>query len=293
MITFADNTMLSGVAELRRVCFDEDEDYIRFYLTHRFTTDNTLVYVEQGRVVSSLTLLPVTMVTPVRNFEAAYVYAVATLPAYRRRGFAAALLENAAATLASRGVAALFLAPASEALVRYYAGFGYEPCFYRKKIVLKPDAFHAAECGSVDEKPLLAPVYARLRDAAYTSGGYFARWDEPALAYALQECEANGGLACSLKADTSEGFFVAYPEDNAVVLKESFLNPLLWPYVLQRLQQHFGHDKPVICYQPIHAPVGAWHAGRGDVEPFALLKCLTPTACPDAAAIPYFGLALD
>ncbi|MDR3184268.1 MAG: GNAT family N-acetyltransferase [Prevotellaceae bacterium] len=292
MITFADYAMCDGVAELRRVCFDEYEEESRFFLSRRVTPDNPLVYVEQGRVVASLTLLPVTVVTPARSFPAAYVYAVSTLPGFRRRGMAGALLQHAETVMHARGVEALLLAPASEGLYDYYARFGYRTCFYRKEIM--PDvAPYDCPTRRIETAPLYAADLLRLRSAAYAGGGYFVQWDEAALDYVLLECEASGGIMRLLRDGAGEGFFVAYPKYGGVVVKESMLTGQLLPYALHIIKQYFGHSRRVTFYQSLHTPPGDWTAGCGEAESFAMLKCLTPAATPAATAIPYFGLPLD
>lgn len=295
MITFADLTMLDDLARLRCVCFDEDEAYSRFYFSRRFTPDNTLVYVEQGRAVASLTLLPVTIVTPVRNFPAAYVYAVATLPDFRRRGIAGALLEHAETALRARGGEALLLVPASDGLRDYYAKFGYYPSSCRREVGL--DAAAMADCSPhtrrIDIGPLEAADLLRLRNTAFAPGGYFVQWDQAALRYAIEECYFYGGFTRFLHSDTEEGFFMAYPKYGGVVVKESMLTERLFPYALQLIRKYFEHARHVCFYLPQHATPANWPAGDGETSPFAMLKCLTPAAQPAADATPYLGLALD
>ena len=295
MITFADRTMLNDVAELRRVCFDEDEQYASFYLANRFTSDNTLVYIEQGRVVASLTLLPVTIITPRRNFQAAYVYAVSTLPGFRRRGIAAALLEHAETALRARGGEALLLVPASEALRDYYARLGYCPCSYRREVTLDTAAIAGAgmQTRRIDVGPLEAPDLLRLRNAAYVSCGYFAQWDEAALRYAIEECYFCGGFTRLLRSDAGEGFFVAYPKYGGVVVKESMFTEQLFPYALQLIRKYFEPARHVYFHLPQHVTPGLWAPGDGETAPFAMLKCLTPDAQPAPAAMPYLGMVLD
>jgi GNAT superfamily N-acetyltransferase len=290
MITFADHTMHGDIAELRRVCFDETEQYAQFYLTNRFTPNNTLVYMEQGRAVASLTLLPTTVTTPARSFPAAYVYAVSTLPAFRRRGIAGALLEYAATKVPA--LEALLLIPASEELGNYYAKFGYRYSVYRKEIMVDTAAY-ATPTRRIDVGPLYAADFLRLRAAAYTCSGYFMWWDAVALDYALSDCEMSHGFARFLRAGDDEGFFVAYPKYGGVVVEESMLTEQLLPYALYLIRKYFGEGKRVIFYQAQHTPESSLPAGRVEMESFAMLKCLTATACPDASAMPYFGLPLD
>jgi ribosomal protein S18 acetylase RimI-like enzyme len=292
MITFADHTMLDGLAELRRICFDEEETYTRFYFAERFTPDNTLACTEQGRAVASLTLLPVTIATSAGSFGAAYVYAVATLPAFRRRGFAGALLERADEVMRARGAEALLLAPASDDLGDYYARFGYRPCFYRRNILFDGATGHVPTLHAGVE-PLTAANYLRLRNRAYAPGGYFVQWDETALHYAIAECVASGGMARLLHVGADEGFFVAYPHCGGVVVKESLLSKQLLPYAIHRLRLFFGEAKRIYFHQSLRAPEGDWTAVHGDTEHVAMLTCLTPAADPPGDALPSFGLPLD
>jgi GNAT superfamily N-acetyltransferase len=290
MITFADHTMHSDIAELRRVCFDEFEQYIEFYLANRFTPNNTLVYIEQGRAVASLTLLPTTVTTPARSFPAAYVYAVATLPEFRRRGIAGALLEYAATKVPA--LEALLLIPASEELGDYYAKFGYRYSVYRKEITVDTAAY-GAPTRRIDIDPLYAADFLRLRAAAFDPSGYFIGWDAAALDYALLDCEMSHGFARLLRTGDEEGFFVAYPKYGWVVVEESMLTEQLLPCAVYLIKKYFGEDRQVVFYQAQHVPESSLPAGKVETEPFAMLKCLTPAAQPGASAMPYFGLPLD
>jgi GNAT superfamily N-acetyltransferase len=291
MITFADHTMHGDIAELRRICFDESEQYIEFYLANRFTPHNTLVYVEQGRAVASLTLLPATVTTPGRTFPAAYVYAVATLPAFRRRGIAGALLDYAATKVPA--LEALLLIPASEELADYYAKFGYRYSVYRKEITADITDACNHPASRIDVGPLYAADFLRLRAAAFNPSGYFIGWDAAALDYALMDCEMSHGFARLLRAGDDEGFFLAYPKYGWIVVEESSLTPQLLPWALYLIRKYFGDDRRVVFYQAQHTPASALPAGKVETGPLAMLKCLTPDAQPAPSAMPYFGLPLD
>ena len=65
-----------------------------------------------------------------RSLPVQYIYAAATLPAYRGRGVLRCLAESRAFEVGrSRGQAASFLRPASQGLTDYYTQFGYRPFF--------------------------------------------------------------------------------------------------------------------------------------------------------------------
>lgn len=284
--------MIDDLMEIRRICFGEDDGYLRFYFSTRFTDDNTLIYVEQGRIVATLTIIPLTIKTPIRNIPAAYIYAVATLPGFRRRGFAEALSEYADKILHQREIEAVVLSPASDQLFHYYTKLGYETYFRRQKILLQNRGEVKKDVLSkIDE--LNASVYFRLRNQAFATGGYFAEWDKQALEFALQECRLSGGVALHLQAGGEEGFFIAYPEAEGIVVKESFLSVNLLPYVLATIKQRYGEDLTVVFYQPCFPSERTWYKDMGNEQVYAMIKYLSEDAHPLASAVPYFGLAKE
>ncbi len=125
MIRLATYSDIPALKHIRRVCFEEENAFLDLYFSTKFTEDNTLVYLVDAAPVATLTLLEAELQTPERTFPVAYIYAVATLPGFRRRGLAEALLHRAGKLLRERGVEAAMLVPASEELFAYYIKLGY------------------------------------------------------------------------------------------------------------------------------------------------------------------------
>ncbi len=84
-----------------------------------------------GQVVSVLYALPFTLYNGGENVQAAYIYAVATHPHYRGRGYMSLLMRQVEQLLSGRGVHLLFLLPATDALRGFYARLGYAHCSCR------------------------------------------------------------------------------------------------------------------------------------------------------------------
>ena len=84
-----------------------------------------------GQVVSVLYALPFTLYNGGENVQAAYIYAVATHPHYRGRGYMSLLMRQVEQLLSGRGVRVLFLLPATDALRGFYARLGYAHCSCR------------------------------------------------------------------------------------------------------------------------------------------------------------------
>lgn len=126
-IVFADpETDRDGIQKLWQICFGDEEEYIDFYIQKRMTKDNMLTIWQDGKVVSMASFLPAEYVSkngeriPVR-----YVYAVATLPEYRGRGYAEQILMFAGSLWGE----ALVLCPAEESLYGYYQRMGFVKAF--------------------------------------------------------------------------------------------------------------------------------------------------------------------
>ena len=117
------------VLEIWQTCFGDEESYVRFFWENCFPFCRGLVWEEDGQAVSMLFLLPCALVRKRLRLPAEYVYAVATLPEYRGRGYAAALAREAERIARGEGRSALCLRPADEGLYGYYAKLGYVKAF--------------------------------------------------------------------------------------------------------------------------------------------------------------------
>lgn len=105
---------------------DSREEVDRFFIDIHHA-DNLLMHSEAGKVVSMLHIVEiVTALGPT-----AYLYAIATAPEWRGRGFAEQLITRAIDVARSRGYKAVMLIPSEESLVEYYKRFGFGEPSYR------------------------------------------------------------------------------------------------------------------------------------------------------------------
>ena len=77
-------------------------------------------------IAGMLTMLPAQLQTHRGNLSCRYVYAVATLQSFRRRGISTGLLDAAHAWMRQHGIAASVLAPADRDLINFYQKRGYQ-----------------------------------------------------------------------------------------------------------------------------------------------------------------------
>lgn len=209
-VVFANETDTDAIERIWQVCFGDNREYIDLYLSNRFQTENMLVIHEDGAPVSMLSLLPVMITIGGEKHAARYVYAVATLPEYRRRGYASKLIQYAF----DKYEEPLILQPADERLQRYYERLGfdevfrqspcwiYNPCMEKVTRVSGNMAYELAEDMTyVSEnngeirmaelekwqmEEVSAKEYKEIRDRCFNGEGY-VEWDEEAIRYAMKE----------------------------------------------------------------------------------------------------------
>lgn len=193
-VVYADReTDGEAIQEIWQTCFGDEEEYIEFYLGHRMTKENMLVIYADGRPVSMASFLPVEYLCEGEYLDARYVYAVATLPEYRGRGFASKILNFAKEKYGGP----LILSPADESLMQYYEKLGFKRAFPDTRSTMECAAdMQALEIKDSEPFPCMEPItageYLAVRDEKCAKEGY-VRWDEDAIAYAMELGESCGG----------------------------------------------------------------------------------------------------
>ena len=117
------------VIELWRRCFEDTEDFIRFYFEQKYSDDNSLVYEENGKALSALQMLPYPMSWENTILQTSYISGACTLEEARNQGIMTMLLKTAFQEMYKRGVAISTLIPAEDWLFDYYANQGYATVF--------------------------------------------------------------------------------------------------------------------------------------------------------------------
>ena len=140
-IRFATKEMIPQIKEIWHRGFGDEEDYMEFYFTHRFTEENMLVCMEDKKPVAMTTFLKAYLVTGEGEIPVHYAYAVATLPEYRDRGYAKMLLEKGKQHFQTP----IVLEPASESLIYYYEKLGFCMAFCVAERTILPDEIAEAK----------------------------------------------------------------------------------------------------------------------------------------------------
>lgn len=145
-----------------------------------------LILREEGRVRAMLALPEVTLTFGDGwSVRAGYVYALATRPEDRGRGLAGQLLAYAHETLRNRGAECALTVPAQPSLFRFFAGYGYQPGFYHRRVLAQP------RLG--DTAPVAPEEYGALRGTLLAERTYVVQ-DVGQLTFQGSDMSPRGGL---------------------------------------------------------------------------------------------------
>ncbi|MDR2065065.1 MAG: GNAT family N-acetyltransferase [Prevotellaceae bacterium] len=118
---------------LYKLCFDDDEKFVDFYFSKRYTEKNHFTIFENNSPVAALQVIPYTMTFFDAKIDLAYLSAICTHPDFRKRGLMKKLLEKTHRQLFADGIYAAFLIPAYLYLFDVYEKNDYQTIFYHTK----------------------------------------------------------------------------------------------------------------------------------------------------------------
>lgn len=247
-VVFANETEEEQILRIWEECFGDSKDYIQMYLKKRFETENMMVIHEDGKIVSMASFLPVQVTINGKQESARYVYAVATLPMYRKRGYASEIIKHAAGKYQEP----LILQPADDAMEAYYGNLGFisafepSPCWiyegsakWEKKSVTQMSEVNIDEWNI---EAINAGEYKKIRDSHFTGEGY-VEWDEAAIQYAMEENAFFGGEAVKLMNGEKEELLMYCIERNKLCIVETTMEEEELRKLLPEMMKNMGVSK--------------------------------------------------
>lgn len=171
---------------LYRIAFPKDPMDFAVEFIDQFFDSNCLTDVRDGRLACMLFLFECSIRLEGAVYPAYYVYAVATHPDYRGRGYMRALMERAKEKARRDGRAALLIKPSNEQLYSFYEKLGFHTaCFYNEgRIVCSHEAIRPI-------RQLSAEDYGKARERLLDGRDHVC-WDEM-FDYITQDAVLLGG----------------------------------------------------------------------------------------------------
>lgn len=112
---------LRQIRRLWQEVFGDEREFVDSFLVRYYSPERCVVRCEQGRVVSMAHIVPIETAAG----RTAYIYAVATDPAFRRRGLGRSVVEECMTRARAEGFDAVALIPSEESLKSFYAALGF------------------------------------------------------------------------------------------------------------------------------------------------------------------------
>ena len=242
---------ISQLRQLWQLAFGDDESFISTFFENGFAPERCRCITIGNQVAAALYWFEAGCM----DQKVAYLYGVATHPAFRGQGLCAGLMKDTHAHLRTLGYHSVVLVPQKESLREMYRKMGYCDCTFVSEFFCTDDPFPAPmHCIDSSE-------YARLRRDYLPEGSV------------IQEGSNLTFLNACAKFYKGMDFIMAASREADNLFAMEFLgNRASAPGVLCSLG----------CAQGTFRTVG-------DNKPFAMFLPLTE----DAAKPPYFGFAFD
>ena len=261
---------LAREKELWKLAFGDDDAYIDHFYDHRPITD-TLVMLEDGVLWTMLALFPVEVVLPDgKKLKSSYIYALATHPDARKKGFGRFVLSYVDFYLKEQGMDCVTIEPAEASLHRFFSSVGFSECFTTRKVELLGYMAGKRSAGDVLE-PATPQEYRAIREKLL-AGNLYVSYDEDVLSYQKGVSENAGGGLYKLTVDGVEGCACAeFTEDETVGVKELLIPKAQMPRAAALLAEKL----PAMRY---HLRTPAFWDGLPGSYPqaFAMIKWYDP-----------------
>jgi GNAT superfamily N-acetyltransferase len=157
-------TKKEQIIDLWKEAFGDLDAFIQLYFERVYRDENALVIEKEGRVLSSLQMLPYTMTFCGEEIQVAYISGACTTPSEQGKGLMKQLLQEAFCEMQRRNIALTALIPAEKWLFNYYRSQGYTEVFdYAMKVYTRQEYILPVKELSicpVDNDPVSRDVYA-------------------------------------------------------------------------------------------------------------------------------------
>ena len=329
---------IQALSEIWRVCFTDDQSYIHSFINDCLPHTISWFLLHQDRPVSLLSLLPSYALSPTNQrisplkapssdhmtkLYGAYIYGVATLPAYRRNSYSQMLLNKAIAYSKEMGFDYIVIKPADKSLFEFYRKVGLDTTLYNNRYIfhlsqnradssfdninhtsylhagipsdkVESDKVEIGQCNNYFISPLdskegcdhftpLSSEQLLILRERYSS--YSFLWPPEILRYALIEILSRSGVVAVTQGDL---YLIAYPTSayNINLLETNAETPIQLNRVINYLQKLFPKATTITIDRAAR--------NRANQHLCALLKVLNPDHnIVEALSCLYLSLSME
>ncbi|GHU80634.1 hypothetical protein FACS1894191_6340 [Clostridia bacterium] len=283
----ASREAMPRLAQLWKECFGDTEEFTGLIFARLIKPEQAFVSTEDGAIPAMMFYQPFKLKTHEGACKGAYIYGVATDPAYRGRGYSTGLLEYANGRLSREGYALSVLVPADGGLFDFYAKRGYGVFSQLRHVAV--NAGDIAAGAELSASPVRLEDMRSLREAHFTPSSGFVSWDEDYLRFTGDECIHSGGGIYLLEGTGARGYAVCYPEEGAVCVKELVLTPPLFDAAASAIHRIYGAEKYIFRLREDFAMENV-----GALLPYSMVKWYDRSGAPEESPPPpYIAFTVD
>lgn len=251
---------------LWKLAFGDTDAYIDHFFANG-EKSQMLVLLEDGVIWTMVALFPVRIALPDgESASSAYIYALATHPEARKKGFGRHILNYVDFYLKEQGINCVTIVPAEVSLHKYFGTVGFTECFATRKVELLRDM--VGTCGEGDTLECISPqAYNRVRQSLL-AGHFHVAYSDGLVDYQRSLSELDSGGLFHLVAGGAEGVAAAeYLNSDTVLVKELLIDAPCMPAAAALL----AREMPAARYHLRTPPF--WDGVSGSyLQSFAMIK---------------------
>ena len=217
-IRLAEERDIPALCEIWKVCFCDNEDYVRFFYRENRGNVTSTVYTVDDRPVSMLHWFDATFVNGEDRRKAKYLYSGGSLPEYRKNGYYGALIKYVEDYAKENGLI-LFGKPATQKLIPYYAKFDFVPDASFNVVT-----FPSEKKIPIKVRDISPEEYNLMRNKVFNSYPH-VEWTDRYVKYCFSENSFLGGKTIAIELDGAEYFLMGAPKDGTLLITETNLSP--------------------------------------------------------------------
>ncbi len=197
-----------AVFDIWHKSFGDDKEYFDFYWNNRFDGNMYVIWAD-NKPVSMVSVLNAGVILDGEEIGAKYIYAVATHPDYRGRGYAKRIIDY----IYERYGEPLILQAADNSLEKYYEKMGFVGAFSKSDLKFERTD---GETDGILFLDIKAKEYTKLRNRHLKKDG-FVVWDEAAISYAVKENGLCNGVTAKIMYPAGGADIIMYRIENGVL----------------------------------------------------------------------------
>lgn len=224
------------IITLWEICFGDSREYIDFFFEHMVKEDTVLCRRHGGKVVSMACIIPAKIREGGKCEKINYLYAVATLPEYRKQGMATSIINH----IYEKCGCSLVLCPENVEAESLYKKMGFCEAFHGVSNMSDytgggtPEDF-VEICDVTDE---CAYDYQESRRVRFADRAY-VDWDDDYIRYALEEHINTGGRMVKCR----DGYVLFKVSESGIIIAENTVSAEYEDIVLTGLETLSGKQR--------------------------------------------------